>query len=687
MASGFDLRASCRNHFLNFRFLAVVLNALGCVTTQPPTTQTLSFNLPSSEIAKQCAAARSAFDEKLNTLENLSKESWTFSQAARPFDWAFAEFMDRSEPLIFLKYVSTDKHQRASASDCETAYEQATMDVYGRAKLHGILSHILTNSSSLNPDEVIFLRGHLKEFERNGLVLEPEKRRQFLQKKKKLIEITSAFSSRLNSWQDSLWITEKELEGLSSNFISSLKMKDGLHEITLSYPHFYTFMESAKNAEARKKLYFKFSNRGAPENTKLLDEALVIRHELANLLGYPTHASFVLSERMAGTPAAVQTFLGEIRKKLITKGKEDLELLRELKRSELGLRGPVSVYAWDWLYYENLLKKERYQIDLDEVKDYFPLDVVTKGMFDIYQTLLGVSFEPSTDLPLWHKDVALYAVKESGRIIAYFYLDLFPRPNKYGHAAAFTLHRGYEGSHLRYKIPVSAVVANFNPPTDKIPSLLSHGEVQTHFHEFGHIMHQILTKARFAAQSGTSVRRDFVEAPSQMLENWVWKKEALARMSGHYLDPRRKLPSDILDKLIDAKLANVGMRYLRQIFLATIDLQYHSTRSPDTTALYRKSIEDIMMIPIPDGVEPQASFGHLMSTYDAGYYGYLWSKVFAEDMFTRFEKEGLLNPQTGRDYRRCILEPGGSQEPFRLISNFLGREPNQQAFLKSIGLL
>jgi thimet oligopeptidase len=210
--------------------------------------------------------------------------------------------------------------------------------------------------------------------------------------------------------------------------------------------------------------------------------------------------------------------------------------------------------------------------------------------------------------------------------------------------------------------------------------------VETLFHEFGHIMHQTLTKAKYATFSGTNVKTDYVEAPSQMLENWVWQKEALEKLSGHYKDHSKKLPADLIAKMVRAKNLNAGIKYLRQVAFATIDMTYHTSSKVDSTAVYLKLMQDIMLIPVQEGTEPQASFGHLMGGYDAGYYGYLWSEVYAQDMFTRFEKDGLLSPKVGADYRHWILEPGGQKEPAELIKGFIGREPNEQAFLKKLGL-
>lgn len=277
-------------------------------------------------------------------------------------------------------------------------------------------------------------------------------------------------------------------------------------------------------------------------------------------------------------------------------------------------------------------------------------------------------------------------MKSNGDTVGIFFMDLFPREGKYTHAAAFTILKGYASSLGEYNIPVSAIVANFSPPTKDDPSFLTHEEVKTLFHEFGHIMHQVLTRARYAMFSGTSVKHDFVETPSQMFENWCWKKEPLKKMSGYYGDRNKPIPDKLIEDLIRTKLVNIGIRYLRQVSFGLIDMTYHTSSKVDSTKIYKDISKKIMMIAIPDNTVPQASFGHLMGGYDAGYYGYLWSEVYAHDLFSEFEKYGLFNTELGKKYRTLILERGGEIEPDELIQSFLGRKPNMDAFLKSMGL-
>ncbi|TFF93169.1 peptidase, partial [Candidatus Thorarchaeota archaeon] len=288
---------------------------------------------------------------------------------------------------------------------------------------------------------------------------------------------------------------------------------------------------------------------------------------------------------------------------------------------------------------------------------------------------------------VWSDDVRSFEVydKVTGGLMGMFHLDLFPRDGKFKHQAMFTI-LGRRVKDGRALLPIASMVGNFRKPTKSQPSLLRHSEVVTFFHEFGHLMHVVTNKARYARFGLSGVLPDFIETPSQMLENWAWNEEVLSIISGHYEDPSKKLPSDVLKRMIDAKLLDIGLLTLRQVFFALIDMKYHTEAPEDTTGTYLSLFKEITGFEFTEPVTPDAGFEHLMGNYSAGYYSYLWSKVYAEDLFTRFEDAGIMDEKTGLDYREKILAPGGSRDPDETCREFLGREPNQEAFLRSIGL-
>lgn len=644
-----------------------------------------SYTFTAKEIDALCAAEQKSLLAKLDTIGKTTAA--TFATGPLALEQALTELSEKLTPAIFLKYVSDNAEVREAAGRCESAVEQMRVEVFAREDLFQALKKAEAAGEKLAPEDAKLLSEFILSFKRNGLELSADKRKVFIEKRKKLVQLEADFGKELIEWNDWVEFAPADLEGVPQDVLKRLeKTADGKVKVTVKYPDYFPFMENAKNGEARKKMELKFSQKGGEKNLQRLNEALVLRDETAKMLGYANHAAYVLDDRMAKQPATVSKFLDRVASRLKERGQKDLQEMWEAKKADTGNPQAEPIQSWDWRYYDNLLKKQRHQIDTQLIKEYFPLDTVNAGMFEIYQTLLGVTFHADPSLPVWHKAVRGYRVKRGDKTVAVFYMDLHPREGKYGHAAAFTLSQGYRKADGGYQIPVSSIVANFNPPSDGTPSLLEHNEVETHFHEFGHIMHQVLTTAKHASLSGTSVKRDFVEAPSQMLENWVWQPQTLAKLSGHYKDPTKPLPKEQIDRLVAAKLLNVGTRYLRQVLLATLDLNYHTHPPKDSTDVYANLSKNILLIPIQKGSIPQAGFGHLMGGYDSGYYGYLWSEVYAQDMFTRFEKEGLLNTKTGQDYLHWILQPGGELEPMELLEKFLGRKPNEEAFYKSLGL-
>ncbi|MDP6460766.1 MAG: M3 family metallopeptidase, partial [Gemmatimonadota bacterium] len=302
------------------------------------------------------------------------------------------------------------------------------------------------------------------------------------------------------------------------------------------------------------------------------------------------------------------------------------------------------------------------------------------------QEMFSLVYREVEDPDAWHADVQLFEVSEAatGDLIGYFYTDLFPRSGKFSHAAAFTLRSGGHDEAGRRIIPVSAIVANVTKPTDDAPSLLTHDEVETMFHEFGHILHQILTRAETIRFAGSSTERDFVEAPSQNLEHWIWEPDVLARFAGHH-ETGEPIPRGMVESMVAAKNLNEGIRALRQVFYASLDMAYHAPGETKNTTDILEELHPICGFPPLPGTHLQAGFGHLFG-YDAGYYGYLWSKVYGDDMYTAFRDAGILNPEVGMRYRKEILEKGGTLDGGDLIRNFLGREPNNRAFLEELGL-
>jgi len=595
------------------------------------------------------------------------------------------DFFQHVSPNKELRDASVAADKKLSEFDVELSMRQDVFDSF-------VAVEKLPAFESLKPEAKRFVERVIKVGKRNGLHLSSEIQGKIKEIKKRMSDLSIDFGNNLNEENTVLEFTETDLAGLPEDFLKGLeKGSDGKLKVSLKYPHYFPCMKKARNPETRRIMETAFNSRCMAENSKILEELVCLRDEKAKVLEYQSHAHFVLEMRMAKKPEAVSEFLISLAKKLQTLKKEELDLFLEYKREECekhGYPNDEKVNNWDLRYFMNMVEEKKYAVDHQKLKEYFPMSVVTSGLLQIYQDLLGLVFTQVQTKDVWHEDVTLYSVqdKESKEIIGYFYLDLHPREGKYGHAACFGLQPGCVSPDGTRQKAVAAMVANFTKPTADQPSLLGHDEVETYFHEFGHVMHQICALADFAMFSGTSVERDFVEAPSQMLENWVWEREPLQRMSSHYKD-QSAIPEDLLNKLTLSRTANAGVFNLRQITLGTFDQRIHTRSQADTAAVYSETCSEILGIPATKGTNMAATFGHLGGGYDAQYYGYMWSEVFCMDMFASvFKRDGIMNPEVGGKYRRCILQPGGSIDADEMLRNFLGRDPTQEAFLASKGL-
>jgi thimet oligopeptidase len=535
----------------------------------------------------------------------------------------------------------------------------------------------------------------MREYKRTGMHLPEAQRDEVKQLKERMSELPTTYAKNSNEENTKFELTAEEMKGLPSDFLDSHR-KDGadaLYEVSLKYPDYIPMMKYCKVPETRKKLEFGFNNRNNPENAQLLEELVELRHKQAQILGYETHAHFIQEFRMAKSPEKVKAFLEDLATKLDALWEKEILVLKKYKEEdckENGVPYDGEIHAYDVPYLKNLVEEKDYQVDQNEVKKYFALGAVTDELLAIYQELLGLKFVEVKDPEVWHEEVRLFEVYNAGGgadLVGMFYMDMHPREGKYSHAACFGLQPGCTLPDGRRQIPVAAGVMNFSKPTETAPALLLHSEVTTFFHEFGHVMHQICSEAQFSRFSGTAVERDFVEAPSQMLENWCWTEEGLARLSSLHTDPSQKLPAELLQKLVASKNANAGYANKRQIVLGTFDQTIHTKPKADTAADLAAVNKRVLGLDLTPGTNMAASFGHLAGGYDAQYYGYLWSEVFSADMFeSRFKSEGVFNQQVGLDYRKCILAPGGSQDASDMLRNFLGRDPMPEPFLRSIGL-
>ena len=647
----------------------------------------LHFNYQAEDLAPTEQKARERLEKELADLIAIPKEKRTFENTIMGYERAFDHYGEALGMSGFLSYVSTDKKFRDAVHELEMKTSQYMVDVATRRDVYKAIREYTDTNPQLGPIEAKLVKEMLIGFKNSGMDLNDEDLETFKKLNKQKAEYVIEFDKNIQEYKDPLPVTKEQLKGLGEDYISKLeKTEDGKYLVTLDYPDYVPFMLNAEDENARKELEYKYNRRGGPKNVELLEKTVTLRREVAHLLGYPTHADLKLEKRMAKNPQNVMKFLKDLQKKLKPLGKKEDKQMIAYKNEKTGKKSRT-IYPWESGYWSNKYRKEYLDLDSEKIKEYFPSQVVIDGMLDLFGNLFGITFEPA-QIPTWHEDVKAFQIKDTadGHLIAYFYMDLYPREGKYKHAACFDLVGGEEKEDGSWQIPFVAIVANMNKPSETTPSLLKHSEVETLFHEFGHVLHNALTKSKYGAFAGTSVSWDFVEAPSQLLERWAWNPQVLKKISKHY-KTGEALPDDLIKRMIAAKNFGSGGAYLRQNFFAQYDMILHTAeKTPDSTKLYFDLTKKIRALPLTKNTIPQASFGHIMGGYDAGYYGYLWSEVIAEDFFSEFEKYGIFNSQIGLKYRREILEKGGTEEEETLVQNFLGRPVNNEPFLKSIGL-
>ncbi|WP_187146157.1 M3 family metallopeptidase [Elusimicrobium minutum] len=650
----------------------------------------LRFDYTPAEIMLLEKQASERFEKNIAAVLSVPKEQRTFENTLLAFERAYTDYWYVPKALSLLTYFHKDEDVREAAAKLESKGSQFKASILARKDIYGALKEFSSLNPKLGNEEERLLAFWLAKFKRAGAELEGEAAKVYADLTSSKMENITKYNVNLMQNTDSLELTREELDGMSDVYINRLnKTKDGKYIVTLKYPDYNPFMANAKNAEARKALQIKFANRGGLENVGLLETVLAQRSITSRLLGYKDHPQYVLEDRMAKDEKTLKKFLSGIEKNLRPIGKKELKEYKALKDKEAGYKTD-GFYLWDAPYYTNLYKKLYYNVDHEKIKEYFMTDTVIKGMFEIFGGLFGLVFE-RVDLPVWHEDVLVYKIKDAktGAHISNFYMDLYPRDGKYTHAACWSFIDGFLLENGQYQTPSVVIASNLNPPGNGIPSLLTHSEVETLFHEFGHVLQMSLTHPKYASLGGDNITWDYIETHSQLLENWAWNKDTLKKISKHY-KTGESLPNEMIDSLIKSKHAGVALPMLRQNFQGQLDYKYHkSNKHVDTTGVYEKLIKQIYLIPMTEGTYPQANFAHIMSLtdpYDVGYYVYAWSLVIADDIFSEFEKQGLDNKELGLKLRKYIYTPGLTEEPNEMVEKFLGRPYNNKAFLKNFGV-
>ncbi len=618
----------------------------------------------------------------------------TFANTALAFDrlGIVSNFYLFSSVCSVLKEVSPDATVRTAARDAIMALESFLVDwIGGNVALYKALKSYAEGNAKtekLRDDERYFLDETMKDFKRAGLDLPEEQLEQVKKIRKELIDFGLAFSSNISNDKSSVEVDKLALAGVSPDVIGGLKRTDeGNYIIGVDYPTYFSIIENCTVASTRKLVFEAFHNRAYPSNVKVLESLIAKRDELAHLLGFKSFAHLDLDNQMVKTPERAQQFLDDLLVKMNKKEQAEFDLLKKNLPASVTLDADGKLKAWDILFVLNMYKKNNLLVDDEKLAEYFQLESTLSSMFTLYENFFGVKFEAVESTGFWHPEVKLVKVLDAatGVLLSYMLLDLYPRENKYSHAAHFGVLPGFVDGTQDWPA-ISFVVANFSKSTDTKPSLLKAKEVSTLFHEFGHAMHHILAKTQLASFAGTATRHDFVEAPSQMLEAWLWDAQVLKQMSKHY-KTGESLSDEFINKIIALQQFDRGYFWQRQAFLASISLTYFADGAhKDLSTTWRDEYAKILRnVAFDVNTHPFANFGHLQG-YGSRYYGYMWADVLALDIFDHIKEQGLLRPGAGKAYVEHVLSKGGSREPEDMMRDLLGREPNNAAFLKHAGL-
>ena len=648
--------------------------------------QPIQFNkIDASAIMQATAAIITLSDNRIQKIAAVPAKARTVSNTLMAYDELNYDINDLESKLYLISSTfSDDSTRNAGTAQLDKIVLYAT-NLTLNESLYKAVKEFQRSVKTVQPDQQKYLRESLQAFELNGMKLDSAGRKNLAAINEKLVTLGTAFDNNISESKDSLSFTAADLKGIPNETIVPWKRAGGTYMVTVNGPNAINISLYADSDSTRKIMYLHYNNRAYPKNINVLDSLFFYRQKFATALGFKSYADYALATKMAFNPTNVWNFENNLISKLEPGVTEDLKELRDLKHS-LHPELADTIYAWDIPYYKNILLNKKYNVNNEEIKQYFEINNTVKGMFSVFEKLFGIQIKQTTGVPVWSPKVTSYEMFKDGKKMGIFYLDLFPRPNKYTHfeCALISAYRNANGKEI---LPVSTLICNFPESTPQQPSLLLHSDVVTMFHEFGHLVHSLLGEPRVSEQNINGVKGDFVEAPSQFLENFCWQYEPLKMLSKNY-KTGEPMPRDLFAKLKATEHVLDATYYMRQLYFGVLDFTYenkYDSIQSQSIMDVSKNLFAITQIPYPEGSHFICSFTHL-SGYGANYYGYLWSKVFAQDIFSVFQKNGIMDVPTGIRYRKEILEKGATIEEMDMLRNFLGREPNNTAFLESLNI-
>ncbi|ONM35488.1 putative thimet oligopeptidase [Zea mays] len=629
---------------------------------------TAQVNLSAAAIKRTTDRIISKSRETYDSVAAVPLDKVSFANVIAPLAELDALQFPLVQACVLPRMVSPSEDVRKASAEAEKLLDSHFVLCRQREDVYRVIKAFTVKGERIGPEATRFLQFLVKEFERNGVKLSQSKRKEMEKLKSHIDALNLKYLQNLNDFTKFLLLGEDELAGMPFEFLKDLEKADGKFKVPLTSYHVTPVLEHCKVGSTRKQIAVAYGQKGGKDNVAILENLVQLRHKFAKLLGYTNYADFAIEPRMPKTSRKILEFLEEMSEQLSDVANRELNILKDLKIKE---EGNAQFGMEDLLYY--IKRAEEFKVDLDvgEIKQYFPVGLVISGMLKIFQDLFALRFDEIKDVDVWHDTVRVFSVWDasSSDLLGYFFLDIFSREGKYAHTCVVTLQNGCLCSNGTRKVPAAVILSQCPKEFDGNSALLRFPEVVRLFHEFSHVVHHVSNRATFSRFSGLRLEGDFAEIPSLLLENWCYESISLKMMSGFHQDITKSISSEACQSLKRRRDLFAGLKMKQEILLCE--------------SFCYLSNEVMLGIPLLEGTSPASSFPRIAFGYDAVCYSYIWSEVFAADLFVSKFKDDLLNQHAGLRFRNKVLAPGGSKDPLEIITDYLGREPSLQPFIQS----
>ncbi|CAL4972605.1 unnamed protein product [Urochloa decumbens] len=644
---------------------------------------TAQVNLSAAEIKKLADHIIAKAKETYDSVAAVPLDKVSFENVVVPLAELDALQFPLVQACVLPRMVSPSEDVRKASADAEKRLDSHFVLRRQREDVYRVIKEFAEKGERIGPEATRFLECLVKEFERNGVKLSQSKRKEMEKLKSHIDELNLRYLQNLSDFTKFLLLSEDELAGMPFEFLKDLEKADGKVKVPLTSYHATPILEHCKVGSTRKQIAVAYGQKSGKDNLGILENLVQLRHKFARLLGYANYADFAVEPRMPKKSRKVLEFLEEMSEQLDDVANRELSVLKDLKMKE---EGDAQFGMEDLLYYIKRAEEFKVDIDIGEIKKYFPVSLVISGMLKMFQDLFALRFDEIKDAEVWHDTVRVFSVWDasSSDLLGYFFLDVFAREGKYAHTCVVTLQNGCLCSNGTRKVPAAVLLSQCPKEFDGNSALLRFPEVVRIFHEFSHVVHHISNRASFSRFSSLRLEGDFAEIPSLLLENWCYESISLKMMSGFHQDITKSITSDACQSLKRRRDLFAGLKMKQEILLCLVDQIIHSSENVDIDALIKELHPKVMLgIPLLEGTSPASCFPRIAIGYDAVCYSYIWSEVFAADLFVSKFKDDLLNQHAGLRFRNKVLAPGGSRDSLDIISDYLGREPSLQPFIQS----